>query len=193
MSYPVKKEDRKYTYGDYRTWPDGERWELINGIAYNMSPAPSRRHQEILLGLAAKFHGYLIDKTCKAYIAPFDVRLPEGNEADDGIETVVQPDLTVVCDKTKLDEKGCKGSPDLIVEIISPSTAAMDYIKKLALYERKGVKEYWIVHPTDKLVTIFKTAADGRYGRPEIFTEDDEVAVGIFDDFKVNLGEVFAE
>jgi Uma2 family endonuclease len=119
--------------------------------------------------------------------------LPEGNEDDVGIMTVVQPDIAVICDKAKLDEKGCKGSPDLIVEIVSPSSAAHDYIKKLDLYEKRGIKEYWIMHPLDKLVTVYKLTDGGKYGRPEIYAEEDLVKVGIFPDLAVDLKEIFAE
>ena len=115
-----------YTYGDYLSWPDEERWELIDGIPHSMSPAPSRVHQEISMELARQIANHLIGKNCRVYAAPFDVRLPKGGEKDEQIETVVQPDLVVVCDESKLDERGCKGPPDLIIEILSPHTAAKD-------------------------------------------------------------------
>jgi Uma2 family endonuclease len=138
MASPAEK-NRKFTYGDYLEWTDDERWELIDGEAFNMTPAPSRTHQKILLALADIFYNYLKDKSCEVYVAPFDVRLPEGDQSEVDINSVVQPDLTVICDLAKLDERGCLGSPELIIEIISPSTAAHDYIKKLALYERGQV------------------------------------------------------
>lgn len=125
-------------------------------MIFDMSPSPSRNHQEISVELLRQFSNYLIDKTCKVYAAPFDVRLPEGDENDTNIETVVQPDIAVICDKCKLDDKGCKGASDLIIEITSPSTARKDLKEKLFLYEKSGVKEYWIVHPTDKTVMVFK-------------------------------------
>ncbi len=181
MAYPIKKEDKKYNYGDYLTWPDGERWELIDGVAYDMSPAPSRIHQEISVEILRQIANYLVDKDCKVYNAPFDVRLPKGNEKkDEDIDTIVQPDISVVCDKSKLDDKGCKGAPELIIEIVSPFTSSMDYIKKLGLYERNQVKEYWIVQPVDKIAMIYKLMDNVRYGKPDIYSEEDEIRVGIF-------------
>jgi Uma2 family endonuclease len=193
MTYPIKKEDRRYNYGDYLTWPNEERWELIDGVAYNMSPAPSRIHQGISVEVLRQIANYLIDKDCKVYDAPFDVRLPKGNEKkDEEIDTVVQPDILVVCDKSKLDDKGCKGAPDLIIEIASPLTASMDYIKKLGLYERNQVREYWIIQPVDKIVMIYKSMDNGRYGKPDIYSEEDEVKVGIFGgDLVIDMKIVF--
>lgn len=195
MSLPSIKQDKTYTYGDYTTWPDSERWEIINGIAYpmifDMIPAPESRHQDILLELAHQFKGYLKNKTCKVYIAPFDVRMPKGDEKDEDIETVVQPDITVVCDRLKIEKNGYKGVPGLIIEVLSPSTAQKDLIEKLNLYEKAGVKEYWIVHPTDKTVMVFKIAENNKYGRPEIYSENSLIKVGIFESFTVNLKEVF--
>lgn len=192
MASPAEK-NRKFTYDDYLTWPDEERWELIDGEAYNMTPAPSRRHQEILLALARDFYDFLEDKSCKVYVAPFDVRLPEGNQSDSDIATVVQPDLTVVCDSTKLDDRGCLGTPDLIVEIISPSTAAHDYIRKLALYERQQIPEYWIVHPVDKTVMVFLLTDNREYGKPRIYAGEDQVPLNLFPALVVDLKKVFKD
>ena len=133
MGYPNRKENNSYTYKDYLEWPEQERWELIEGVAYNMTPSPSRSHQKISAALFNALYQYLKGKNCEVYYAPFDVRLPEGVEEDHQIKTVVQPDLVVICDPLKLDEKGCQGSPDLIMEILSPSTASIDYILKLDL------------------------------------------------------------
>lgn len=193
MSLSAKKENTGYTYRDYKSWSDYERWELISGIAYDMSPAPSRRHQEVCLELARQISNYLVGKTCKVYIAPFDVRLPEGKQIDEDIHNVVQPDITVVCDSAKLDDKGCIGVPDLIMEILSPYTSGKDMKEKLNLYERSGVKEYWIVHPTDKIAMVFKLGLDGFYGRPYVYTQDDTVKVCIFEDLFIMLKLVFAE
>jgi Uma2 family endonuclease len=194
MNYSIKKDNKLFTYGDYLSWDDGLRWELINGEAYDMSPAPSRMHQEISGDLFRQISSYLIDKPCKVYSAPFDVRLPESNEKDEDVTTVVQPDIVVVCDKSKLDEKGCKGAPDLVVEIVSPSTASMDYIKKLELYEKSHVKEYWIVHPVDHIAMLYKIQDDGRYGRPEMYSDKDQINVGIFsNDLVIDLKNVFKD
>ena len=156
-----------HTYADYLSWPDDVRYELIDGIAFAMAPAPLRVHQEILLELAAQTRNALDGKPCRPFIAPFDVRLPRDDEADSAIDTVVQPDLVVVCDRSKLDERGCRGAPDWVIEILSPSTAGHDLIIKRRLYERVGVREYWLVHPTDRTLTVH-WLVDGRYGIPEI-------------------------
>ncbi len=164
------KDNRRHTYGEYLTWPEwplGERYELIDGVAYAMTPAPSRSHQRLLGELFREIAQALEQSGCEVNIAPFDVRLPDHDEADEAIVNVVQPDLVVVCDPAKLDERGCRGAPDWIVEVLSPSTAAHDQIRKLALYERHGVKEYWLAHPTDRVVTVYRLE-EGRYGRPEI-------------------------
>jgi len=188
---PLLQEDGKYSYADYLTWPESERWEIIDGIAY-MQAAPTPIHQEILGGLFAQFHNYLSGKPCKVYPAPFCVRLMKDDEAkDEDIKKVVEPDITIVCDKSKIDEKGCNGTPDLIVEIISPSSIKMDKLTKFNKYETAGVGEYWIVEPEGKLVSVFVLQADHRYGRPEIFTEDDKIKVSIFPELVVDLKPVF--
>ena len=181
----------KYTYGDYLTWTDEERWELIDGVPYNMTPAPSRAHQDISRELMIQLAVYLENKKCKVYAAPFDVRLPKGDEEDERIETVVQPDLVVVCDENKLDESGCKGAPDLVVEILSPYTASKDMKIKRDLYERVGVEEYWLVDPTYKILQVYKVGSDGKYGPPRFYTAEEEVKVGIFTDLAVDLTRVF--
>lgn len=166
MSQAAEKTDKKYTYGDYLNWPEGERWELIEGVAYDMTPAPSTTHQIIVGDLFRQISTFLLDKDCQPFIAPFDVRLLEAEEADDQIITVVQPDISVICDPAKLNTRGCRGAPDFIVEILSPSTAAKDQIQKVAIYEKHGVQEYWTVHPTDRLITVRLLGPEGRYGIP---------------------------
>ncbi|MFP4208518.1 MAG: Uma2 family endonuclease [Wenzhouxiangella sp.] len=162
-----QRDNHYYTYGDYRTWPEDVRYELIDGTAWLMSPAPGRRHQEMVGEIYYQARQALEDESCRAYVAPFDVRLPRGDEADDAIDTVVQPDVLVVGDRDKLDEAGLRGAPDWVVEVLSPSTAAHDQTRKLAVYERSGVAEVWLVHPTDRMLTRYRLV-DGRYGRPEI-------------------------
>ncbi|MCA9712927.1 MAG: Uma2 family endonuclease, partial [Myxococcales bacterium] len=125
----------RFTYGDYRQWMGDERWELIDGEAYLMSPAPKRRHQRASMGLSAQIANALEGGSCQVYAAPFDVRLPDGDEADDDVATVVQPDVVVICDPAKLDDAGCRGAPDWVVEILSPSTTARDRIDKRDLYQ----------------------------------------------------------
>jgi Uma2 family endonuclease len=172
-----QSDGRRFSYADYRTWPDSERWELIDGVAYAMSPAPSRLHQDVVLGIGAQAFVFLKDHRCRAYVAPFDVRLPEGDAADDRIETVVQPDIVVVCNPDKLDEAGCRGAPDWIVEVLSPSTALKDQTAKRDLYERHGVREYWLVHPTDRVLIGYRLE-QGAYDKPSIQPLEGLAAVG---------------
>jgi Uma2 family endonuclease len=193
MGYSNREENNSYTYGDYLKWPKEERWELIEGVAYNMTPSPSRSHQKVSAALVNAIYPYLKEKKCEVYYAPFDVLLPEGDEEDNKIRTVVQPDIVVICDPSKLDEKGCKGSPDLIMEILSPSTASKDYISKLNLYEKNQVAEYWIIHPLDKIVMVYRLLKNGNYGRAKVYAEKDSVKVGIFDDFVIDLKEIFKD
>jgi len=193
MALPALKEGKKFTYGDYITWSDDERWELIDGYAYNMSPAPSTRHQRISREIERQIANFLLDRSCEVFDAPFDVRLPDTDEADEDIYTVVQPDIVVICDAKKLDEKGCRGAPDLIVEIISPDTGAKDMKIKLPLYEKHGVKEYCVVHPTDNIVMVFKLDKKKMYGKPDVYDEKDKITTPILKDLEIDLELVFKE
>lgn len=192
MGHPAEKANGRYTYGDYSQWPDEERWELIHGEAFAMTPAPSRTHQKISVALVSQFYRQLTGKPCEVYCAPFDVRLPAGSERDEEIDTVVQPDLVIVCDSFKLDERGCKGAPDLVVEIVSPQSARMDLKIKFALYEKAGVKEYWVVQPAEKIVMVFKLGANGEFGKPSVYSQEDQV-VPLLGDLSVDMLPVFAE
>lgn len=190
MSSQAKPKEDSYNYSDYLKWPEDERWELIDGVPYNMTPSPSRIHQEILIALSTKFYTFLEDKECKVYYSPFDVRLPEGDEKQEEIKTVVQPDLVVVCDPSKLDDKGCLGAPDLIIEITSPSTARKDLKEKFSLYERTGVKEYWIVNPIDETVMVFRLDIQ-KYGRPAVYSREDTIQVGVLEELALPLKDIF--
>ncbi len=181
---------RHFTYADYCTWPQDERWELIDGAAYAMSPAPTRLHQEVVVELARQIGNFLQDRSCRVYVAPFDVRLPAHDEADAHIDSVVQPDLAVICDPAKLDERGCRGAPDWIVEVLSPHTAAKDMIVKRELYQRHGVREYWLVHPSDRLLWIHRLAA-GRFGNPELLVAAGATPVGILPDLAIDWQPLF--
>ena len=192
MSESLHKSEDRFTYGDYLKWPEGERWELIDGVAYDMTPAPGMQHQVISSRLHGQIFEFLKGQSCIVFSAPFDVRLPEANESDDEIVTVVQPDLLVVCDKQKIDDRGCRGAPDFIIEIISPSTAAKDQIQKVALYERHGVKEYWLVHPVDQLVTVRLLDENGKYGIPLIRAGKECLAVATLPGLEIDLDAVFA-
>ncbi|MDO0822555.1 Uma2 family endonuclease [Desulfosporosinus nitroreducens] len=191
MGVTEKMSGLRYTYGDYVNWSEDERWELINGIPYDMTPAPSTEHQRISRKLALQFANYLVGKTCEVFYSPFDVRLPLANEKDEEINTVVQPDLAIVCDRNKLDEKGCKGAPDLIIEIISPATAKKDMQEKFLLYERSGVREYWLAFPLDRVVDVYVLNKDNKYQRSGLYQYYDKIKVEIFEDLEIDLGLVF--
>ena len=176
--------DQTYTYGDYRDWPEDERWELIDGVPYAMT-APKRIHQEIVTALAAQLYNYFKDTDCSPYVAPFDVRLPEADEQDADIKTTVQPDLSVICDQDKLDELGCLGAPDWVIEVLSPSTSLRDMNTKRDLYERHGVREYWLVHPTERWIMIYVLNDNKRYGKGQLFGMDQETASIVFSALKI--------
>ena len=187
---PLRKDECLFTYADYKEWEldEGERFELIYGEAYAMS-APSAKHQEILMDISSQFHAYLRGKPYKVYPAPFDVRLFfEEDESDD---TVVQPDITIICDEKKRGKEGCRGAPDLVVEILSPSNTAMEMEQKFHLYREAGVREYWIVDPEHKTLTAY------HFGKSPVqalaYGSGDTAPVAIFPDLKINLEQAFAE
>lgn len=187
---------KKYTYADYLTWQFDEVVELIRGKIFRMSPAPNRNHQRLSGHLYAKVFNYLENKKCEIYHAPFDVRLPlpPHHVKDNKLDTVVQPDLSIICDLAKLDHQGCIGAPDWIIEILSPSTAHKDLREKFEVYEHAGVKEYWLMHPYEQTLLIYKLNDEGKYiGEPRPFIKGDIVPVSIWDDFQINLGDIFPD
>lgn len=199
MPRPLKENNQRWTYADYLTWPDDERWEIIEGVAcpWNgiqaMSPGPGKLHQIVSFEIARQLGNYLKGKKCRAFAAPFDVRLTEtSGQSDNYVETVVQPDLLVVCDISKLDEKGCNGAPDLIIEISSSATGKRDLTIKFDLYQKFGVKEYWIIHPAEQTLLVFKLGADGLYGAADRYAGDDKVPVTLLGELVIDLGDVFA-
>jgi Uma2 family endonuclease len=193
MALLAKKSDKKFNYADFLTWPDDERWEIIEGVAYDMSPAPSTEHQSISFKLSGILYNFLKDKQCSAFAAPFDVRLAERkDEQDEKIETVVQPDIVVVCDQNKLDKQGCLGAPDITVEIISTSTSYKDQTEKLRLYERHSVREYWIVNPAAKYIMVYRLEGV-RYGKPEYLTVSDILESKVLEGLKIDLSEVWGQ
>ena len=192
MATLAEQDKRHFSYKNYCEWMDDKRWELINGVEYDMSPAPSRIHQKLSGELFVRIYDVLKEKQCDIYAAPFDVRLPDYAEASDKeVFTVVQPDIVVVCDKSKLDERGCLGAPDLVVEILSPYTAAKDMKIKRDLYEKHGVREYWLVHPTDKTLMIYSLKQDKQYARAEIYTGRDIVESAVIEGLKIKLTDLF--
>jgi len=175
----------KYTYADYCNWSEDERWELIDGEAYAMS-APSRLHQKFVSDLAGQLRNYFQKKPCEFYVAPFDVRLPKRNEKDEQIDTVIQPDLSIICDEQKLDDKGCRGAPDWIIEVISPSSKLMDMEVKRKLYEQHGIKEYWIINPEKCHLMVYLLDFQNKYNQPIIYSLDQSVQVSLFSDLFID-------
>jgi len=173
-----QRDTGHYTYGDYLGWPDDARYELIDGVAYLMAPAPTLAHQDVVGEVYRQLANVLQDKPCRVYVAPVDVRLPKANEADADIDTVVQPDVLVLCDPSKADRRGLRGAPDLVVEVLSPATAGHDHVLKRRVYERAGVQEYWLVHPIDRMVTIYRLE-QGQFGKPDVRYLSGETPVGI--------------
>jgi Uma2 family endonuclease len=192
MSDALRKpvpEENKYTYTDYRQWEleEGERYELVEGTAYAMS-SPNDRHQAISMELSRQIANFFHGKSCKVRAAPYDVRLfYQEDERDD---TVVQPDISVICDEKKLGPEGCRGAPDMVIEIISPSNTGGEYIRKFNLYLESGVREYWIVSPEDKFVQV-NVLKDGKY-LSEIHKAGTALPVSLFEGLSVNLNDVFA-
>ena len=186
-----------YTYADYLSWMDDKRREIIHGVVYDLLSAPSRFHAGISMNLSAIMNWFVKKREgkCKVYHAPFDVRLPgrKGETADDKIYSVVQPDICIICDPAKLDKNGCIGAPDLIVEVQSPSTAKRDLDEKFHLYEESGVREYWVVFPSDKGVTVFLLQEDGKYDEGTSYEYEGKVPVSIFQGFEIDLKELFED
>ena len=186
--------NKRYTYADYLTWLDDKMRELIHGFIRIMSPAPRVRHANVntkilwnLVSIVKQNKG-----KCKVFTAPFDVRFPKhGDTSDDKIDTVVQPDICVVCDLSKLDERGCCGAPDMIVEILSPATLKRDVTEKFALYEEQGVKEYWIVHPEDEAITVFLLQENEKYDNGTVYEFEGKVPVHIFNNYLIDLSDIF--
>ena len=186
--------NKRYNYADYLTWMDDVRRELYDGFIKLMTPAPSRRHQELSVNLTLQIGNFLMHKICKLYHAPSDVRFPKDKKSQDDkqVHTVLQPDIFVVCDMSKLDARGCLGAPDMIIEIISPKNSQRDTRDKFEIYQEHGVREYWIVSPNDETVTVFLLDEKGKFQFKGIFAGDDKIPVNIFNgDLKVDLTEVF--
>ncbi len=166
--------------------PEDVRSELIDGVMYDMA-SQERIHQGIVGELYYRIRDYIRNKggDCKVYPAPFDVELFENED------TVVQPDISVICDKEKLTKRGCLGAPDWVIEVISPGNPGHDYVKKLNLYKRAGVREYWIVDPANESVTVFINSEDKE--EPDYYTFSDEVKAGIYDDLSISFPEMVKE
>lgn len=187
---------KRYTYADYLTWLDGKTRELLDGFIHLMSPAPNLTHAKISRKIFLPLGGY-IEKhkgKCQVFTAPFDVRLPKSGEtADNKIYTVVQPDICVICDESKLDERGCLGAPDMVIEILSLSTQKYDFNEKFNLYEASGVKEYWIVSPKEKGVNVFILQDNGKYDNGTVYEGKVDIPVKIIAGLSLNTNDIFED
>ncbi|MCL2650163.1 MAG: Uma2 family endonuclease [Candidatus Azobacteroides sp.] len=189
-----------FTYADYLSWTDDKMREIINGIVYAFA-APFRKHAKLTTFFTVIMGSFIRRRKtkgkCEIFHAPFDVRLSLSGETDDNkIYNVVQPDICVVCDPSKLDDRGCLGAPDLIVEVQSPSTAKRDLDEKFHLYERAGVREYWVVFPQEQAVTVFLLQPDGKYNKGatyEICNEDKKIPVNTLKGLVIDMVELFEE
>lgn len=183
--------NKVYTYYDYLNFPNDEFVEIIDGKIFAMSPAPSRIHQELIMEISAELRNYIKSnkRQCKVYPAPFDVVLINENENENDSKNIVQPDISVICDKNKLNDKGCFGSPDMIVEIVSKFNPGNDYVKKLYLYEKYKVKEYWIVNPMKKNILVY-TLTESGYNQPDLYTFNDKIKVNIFNNLEIDFNGI---
>lgn len=178
----------RYTYADYKTWPEDERWELIHGVPYAMSPAPVRRHQRLVSLLDFRLNQWFEGKPCMPLVSPLDVFMPDADETLDETDTVVQPDLVVVCDEAKLVDEGIRGAPDFAIEILSPSTAWRDQTVKRDLYEKYGVREFWIVNPETLEITAW-TQEGGAFSLPRAGSLRVGLEVSIFPGLRLQVTE----
>ena len=183
--------EKRYTYADYLHWTDGQRYELIDGIVYNKPYISSRYCQQISGAVHNQFYNYLSGKKYRIYFFPLDVRLADDEkDNDEDIMTVVKPEL-FICKENKVDERGCKGVPELIIEISSSELIGRDGQLKRNLYERYGVREYWVVDYNKNTVTVYLLNKNKQYSEPEIYTIKDIIHVSIFNNLSINLGTVF--
>lgn len=184
--------NKRYTYADYLTWKFQERVELIKGWLYKITPAPNLGHQSVSFKFSLQIGKFFEGKNCNAFTAPFDVRLLDKKQQknDNKVYTVVQPDICVICDEAKLDERGCIGAPDWIIEIVSPGNTKREMQVKYDLYEENGVREYWIVHPGDQTIAVFQLKA-GKYQFKKFYVKGDIVPCDLFRGLKIDSTKVF--
>jgi Uma2 family endonuclease len=183
---------KTYSYADYLAWQFSERIELLQGYVRQMA-APSTKHQRTAVKLTTQLENYFEIQQCNVFIAPFDVRLYNRKKsilAEKDIFTVVQPDICVICDQNKLDEKGCNGSPDLIIEILSPSNKHTDLIDKYQLYAETGVLEYWIVYPEEEVIHQY-VLENENYKSQGVYVKPYSIISFLFPELKISLDKVF--
>lgn len=188
--------DKTYSYADYLTWRFEQTVELIKGKIWKMSPAPRTNHQRISWNLSIQIGKFLQKNNCEAFAAPFDVRLydrKKSAKADKEIFTVVQPDLCIICDKEKIDEKGCNGAPELIVEILSKGNSKKEMRIKYDLYQEAGVEEYWIVSPVHLTVHLFVLDKNKKYRLEKIYVSDDTLQSVLLPNLEIDLQKIFPE
>ena len=189
---PLPEKQKQYSFADVLSWDEGEHIEIINGEAFMMA-TPSRIHQEICFEIGRQLGNYLDGKNCKVYLAPFAVRLFEKDgDRPENVDTMVEPDISVVCDRSKLDHYGCKGAPDMVIEVLSPSTRMHDRITKFNLYQQAGVREYWIVDPSTEEIEIFLLKG-GHYWGETLISARSQVPVSIFPGCTIDLSRAFLE
>lgn len=193
MAAPGRKKKRSVprpvTYADLCRKPAGEQWEVIDGVEYLMT-VPTEEHQHISVQLTRILATFFLNKPCRVFHAPYNVYLPKKDETLEETTNMVVPDLVVICDESKRTSRGCRGAPDLVVEILSPSSLSHDQLRKLNLYESNGVREYWIINP-DGIVMVFRLQSDGRHGRPDMYSDDMHLESPLFPGMKINLKEIF--
>jgi Uma2 family endonuclease len=189
----LKRDIHHHTYADYLSWSETQRAELVNGTAYiREPPAPSRLHQEVVREMLFQLRSALDGKSWSIQVAPFDVRLPRSNEPDAEIDTVVQPDVLIVRDRTKFDERGMRGAPDWVAEILSPSTASHNQTVKLPVYERAGIREVWFVDPRNRTLMIYRFEG-ARYGRPTILELKGQTSLTAIPDLRVDWDNLLSQ
>jgi len=180
-----------YTYADYLKWQFEERLELFRGRIFKLS-APNTKHQDLSRNILVPIALFLKKKSCKIFAAPFDVRLPVKNrKKDDEVTTVVQPDICVICDESKIDSRGCCGAPDLVVEILSPGNSKKEIRLKHELYEEAAVKEYWIVNPEEENIVVFVLNEEGKFSGLNMYASDDTIQSFAVPGLNINVSEIF--
>ncbi|WP_145860545.1 Uma2 family endonuclease [Pedobacter suwonensis] len=205
VPYPVLNDDEPvrqlneldasltYSYANYLNWLFPERVELIKGKIFKMSPAPSSFHQLILGKIYRRLGNFLEKLPCRVFISPFDVRFPKESQNDEAIFTVLQPDICVVCNSSKIDARGCIGAPDLVVEVLSPSNTKTELLHKYRIYEEFGVKEYWVVSQGDKSILIYTLNEMGKFQPSKIFALSEKITSSILPGFELALDDVFED
>ncbi|WP_234124306.1 Uma2 family endonuclease [Clostridium hydrogenum] len=185
-------ENKLYTYSDYLNYPEGERIEIIDGHIYRVAAAPSRIHQSVIMELSTIINSYIKSNngSCKVYSAPFDVILKNDDEQVTSSKNIVQPDISVICDKSKLTDKGCTGAPDMIIEVVSPYNSNSDYIRKLNLYYQFKVREYWIVNPMEETILVYSLNENCEYAAPKSYTFKNTIKVGIYDNLEIDFNDL---